>query len=86
MHEDQGSAFLKGQSDSETACVLEANSQDSLVQEARSSWESQLDAESDGEIRSNTADDRVPGVSTSTVNLQDARRQNNVTKLLEMFT
>ena len=69
--------------------VLTANSQcdsqDLLVQEARSSWESQKDAESYGETRSNTADCRIPGISTSTVKLQDARRQNNVTKLIEMF-
>ena len=69
--------------------VLEANSQsgsrDLLVQEARSSWESQQDAESYGETRSNTADYRIPCFSISTVKLQDARRQNNVTKLIEMF-
>ena len=69
--------------------VLTANSQcdsqDLLVQEARSSWESQKDAESYGETRSNTADYRIPGISISTVKLQDARRQNNVTKLFEMF-
>ena len=56
-----------------------------LVQEARSSWESQQDAESYGETRSNTADYRIAGTSISTVKLQDARRQNNVTKLIEMF-
>ena len=69
--------------------VLKANaqcgSQDLLVQEARSSWESQQDAESYGETRSNTADYRIPGISISTVKLQDARRQNKVTKLIEMF-
>ena len=69
--------------------VLKANSQsgsqDLLVQEARSSWESQQDAESYGETRSNTADYRVPGMSISTVKLQDTQRQNNVTKLIEMF-
>ena len=48
--------------------VLKANSQnhlgkDSSVQEARSSWESRQDAESFGEARSNTADNRVPGKS-----------------------
>ena len=43
------------------------------------------DAESYGETRSNTADFRIPGFSISTVKLQDARRQNNVTKLIEMF-
>ena len=53
--------------------------------EARSSWESQQDAESCGETRSNTADYRILGLSNSTVKLQDARRQNNVTKLIEMF-
>ena len=63
----------------------QSGSQDLLVQEARSSWESQQDAESYGETRSNTADHRVPGISISTVELQDARRQNNVKKLIEMF-
>ena len=69
--------------------VLKPNSQsgwqDLPVQEARSSWKSQQDAESYGETRSNTADDRIPGISISTVKLQDARRQINVTKLVEMF-
>ena len=69
--------------------VLEANSQrgsqDVPVQEARSCWESQQDAEGYGETRSNTADYRIPGMSISTVKQQDARRQNNVTKLIEMF-
>ena len=59
--------------------VLWANSQcgsqDLLVQEARSFLESQQDAESYGETRSNTADYRILGMSISTVNLQDARRQ-----------
>ena len=59
--------------------VLRANpqsgSQDLPVQEARSSWESQQDAESFGETRSNTADYRIPGISTSTVKLQDVQRQ-----------
>ena len=69
--------------------VLKANSQcgsqDLPVQEARSSLESQHDAESCGETRSNTADYRIPSMSISTVKLQDARRQNNVTKLIVMF-
>ena len=69
--------------------VLKATSQcglqDLLEQEARSSWESQQDAESNGETRSNTVDCRILGRSISTVKLQDARRQNNVTKLVEMF-
>ena len=51
----------------------------------RSSWESQQDAESYGETRSNTADCRILGISISTVKLQDARPQNNVTKLIAMF-
>ena len=63
--------------------VLNANSQcgsqDVLVQEERLSRESQEDAESCGETRSNTADYRIPSISISTVKLQDARRQNNVT-------
>ena len=63
----------------------QSGSQDLLVQEARSSWESEQDAESCGETRSSTADCRVPGISISTVKLQDARRQNDVTKLREMF-
>ena len=42
-------------------------------------------AESDGKPEANTADNRIPGISISTVKLQDARRQNNVTKLIEMF-
>ena len=58
--------------------VLEANSQsdsqDLPVQEARSSWESQQDAEGYGETRSNNADYRVPSISISTVKLQDALR------------
>ena len=51
--------------------VLKANSQsgskDLPVQEARSSWESQQDAESNGETRSNTADNRKPFLSIATV-------------------
>ena len=68
--------------------VLNANSQsgsqDLLVQEEILSRESQEYAESCGETRSNTADYRIPSISISTVKLQDARRQNNVTKLIEM--
>ena len=63
----------------------QSGSQDLFVPEARSSWESQQDAESHGETRSNTGDYRILGISISTVKLQDARRQNNVTKLIEMF-
>ena len=60
-------------------------SQDLLVQEARSCWESQQRCGAYGETRSNTADCRIPGTSISTVKMQDARRQNNVTKHIEMF-
>ena len=63
----------------------QSGSQDLLVQEARSSWESEQDAENFGETRSNTADFGVPGILTSRVKLQDAPRQNNVTKLVKMF-
>ena len=46
--------------------VLEANSQcdseDLPVQQARSSWESQQDTESNWKTRSNTADYRMPGM------------------------
>ena len=63
----------------------QCDSQDPFVQEAKSSWESQQDAESHGETRSNTADYRIPGISISTLKLQHSRRQNDVTKLIEMF-
>ena len=39
-----------------------------------------------GETRSDTADYRIPGISISTMKLQDARRQNNVTKLIVDMT
>ena len=63
----------------------QSGSQDLFVQEARSSWESQQDAESYGETRSNTADYRIPGKSISKLKQQDAPRRNNVTELIEMF-
>ena len=91
MHEDQGSVFLsKGESVIlKPRVVLKANSQcdsqDLLEQKAGPSGESQQDAESYGETRSNTADYRIPDISISTVKLQDARRQNNVAKLIVMF-
>ena len=65
--------------------ISQSDSQDLPEKEARSSWESQQDVESSGGTRSNTADYRIPGISIPTVKLQDARRQNNVTKLIEMF-
>ena len=49
------------------------------------SWESQQDAESYGETRSNTVDCRIRGISISTVKRQNVRRQNNVTKHKEQF-
>ena len=52
----------------------QGDSQDLLVQEPRSSWVSLQDAESYGETRSNTADYRIPGISISTVKVQDALR------------
>ena len=59
--------------------VLKANSQcgshDPLVQEARSSWESQNDAKSELKTRSNIVDYRVPGISLSTVKQQDASKR-----------
>ena len=46
------------------------------IQEAISSWESQNDAQSYGETRSNIVDYRVPGISLSTVKQLDVRWQN----------
>ena len=69
--------------------VLEANSQsgsqDLPVQEARSSWESQLDAEICGKPEATLLTTEYQVISISTVKLQDARRQNNVTKQIKMF-
>ena len=66
--------------------VLRANSQcgsqDLLVQEARSSWESQQDAESYGKNRSNNADYRIPGISISTAGCTVV---SDATMLIEMF-
>ena len=61
----------------------QSGSQDLHVHEARSFLDLQQDAESYGETRSNIADYRIPVFSIPTVKLQDARRQNNVTKLIE---
>ena len=55
--------------------VLKANSQSGSQDLLGSSWESQRGAESYVETRSNTADYSIPGISISTVKLQDARRQ-----------
>ena len=89
LHEDQGSASSKGKRDSKTACCSQswfamwftryicARSKTILGIATRCG---EL-----REIRSNTADYRAPRIAISTVKLQDARRQNNVTKLIEVF-
>ena len=62
--------------------VLRANSQCGLQylprQEARSSWETQSDAQSFRETGCNIVDNRVPGISLSTVRQQDEQRQHTV--------
>ena len=69
--------------------VLRANSQCGLQdlprQEARSSWDTQSDAQSFRETRCNIVDYRVPGISLSAVQQQDEQRQHTVAKLIEMF-
>ena len=69
--------------------VLRANSQCGLPdpprQEARSSWETQSDAQSFLETGCNIVDYRVPGISLSTVQKQDEQRQQKVAKLIEKF-
>ena len=60
--------------------VLKGTSQsglhDLLPQEARL----EQDVECHGKTRSNTTDNRISGKSILTVKLQDARRQNDITK------
>ena len=62
--------------------VLRASSQCGLQdlrrQEARSSWETQSDAQSFWETGCNIVDYRVPGISLSTVQQQDEQRQHTV--------
>ena len=69
--------------------VLRANSQCGLQdlprQEARSSWETQSDAQSFRETGCNIVDYRVPGISLSTAQQQDEQRQHTVAKLTEKF-
>ena len=69
--------------------ALKANSQcesqDLPSQEARSSWETQRDAQSFRETGCNIVDYRVPGNSMSTVQQQDEQRQLSVAKLIEKF-
>ena len=59
-----------------------SGSQDPPAQEVRSSRYRNKMRRATGETRSNTADHRIPGISISTMKLQDARRQNNVTQLI----
>ena len=69
--------------------VLRANSkcrlQDLPRQEARSSWETQSDAQSFRETGCNIVDYRVLGISLSTIQQQDEQRQHTVAKLIEKF-
>ena len=69
--------------------VLRANShcgsQDLHTQKARSSWETRSDAQSFRETGCNIEDHRIPGISISTVQEQDERRQHKVAQLIEMF-
>ena len=69
--------------------VLRANWQCGLQdlprQEARSSWETQSDAQSFRETGCNIVGYRVPGISLSLVPQQDKQRQHTVAKLIEMF-
>ena len=69
--------------------VLRADSQCGLQdlprQEARSSWETQSDAQSFREMGCNIVDYRIPGISLSTVQQQDEQRQPTVSKFIEKF-
>ena len=69
--------------------VLRADSQCGLQdlprQEARSSWETQSDAQSFREMGCNIVDYRIPGISFSTVQQQDEQRQPTVSKFIEKF-
>ena len=69
--------------------VLRANShcglQDLPRQEARSSWETQSDAQSFQETGCNIVDFWVPGISLTSVQQQNEQRQHTVAKLIEMF-
>ena len=69
--------------------MLRANSQcesqDLPVQEARSSWETQSDAQRFQETGCNIVDYRVPVVSLSTVQEQDEQIRLTVAKLIEKF-
>ena len=88
MHEDQGSALSKGKR--KTTCCAQSRFamcglQDLPRQEARSSWETQSDAQSFRETGCNIVDYRIPGISFSTVQQQDEHRQQTVAKLIEKF-
>ena len=59
--------------------------QDLPTRKARSSWETQSDAQSFRETGCNIVDYRIPGISISTVQEQDEQRQHKVAQLIEMF-
>ena len=63
----------------------QCESQDLPSQEARSSWETQSDAQRFRETRCNIVDYRIPDISLSTVQEQDERRLPTVVKLIEKF-
>ena len=69
--------------------ALKANSQcesqDLLCQEARSSWETQSEVRSFQETGCNIVDNRIPGISLSTVQEQAERKRQTVAKLIEKF-
>ena len=69
--------------------VLRSNSQCGLQdlhgQEARSSWDPPSDSQSYGETWKSVVDYRIPAIPLSTVEQQDATRENKVKKLIEMF-
>ena len=69
--------------------VLKANSQcesqELPNQEARSSWETQREAQTFRETGCNIVHYRIPGTSLSTVQEQDDKRQHTVAKLIEKF-
>ena len=63
----------------------QSDSQDLLVQEARSSWETQSEVRSFRETGCNIVDCRIPGMSLSTVQEQDEQKRQTVAKLIEKF-
>ena len=69
--------------------VLRAKSQCGLqdlpTQQARSSWDTQSDAQSFRETGCNIVDYRIPGISISTVQEQDEQWQQKVAQLIEII-